>query len=252
MQCSGPVLADLSRRSFDRLIEAINASAARVLAVDTPSGLDCDTGEPLGPTVQAEHTVTFVAAKAGFTKPAAAKWLGGLHVVGIGAPRLLRNTELIRRTKNVIMDALAFLERASKSKPQPIYALSGDEAFLKRQVLAVLQPLLLDDADPAFAWSSTPGDQAVWSTIRGELETLPFLSPRRVMVVEAADGFVTQFRPRWRNMRQRLRRAACSCWKSNVAVEHQAGQARPRSRDNRLQNSPIECHCQMVCPSSEK
>jgi DNA polymerase III subunit delta len=92
------------------------------------------------------------------------------------------------------MDALAFLERASKSKPQPIYALSGDEAFLKRQVLAALQPLLLGDADPAFAWSSTPGDQAVWSAIRGELETLPFLSPRRVMVVEAADGFVTQFR----------------------------------------------------------
>jgi DNA polymerase-3 subunit delta len=92
------------------------------------------------------------------------------------------------------MDALAFLERASKSKPQPIYALSGDEAFLKRQVLTALQSLLLDDADPAFAWSSTPGDQAVWSAIRGELETLPFLSPRRVMVVEAADGFVTQFR----------------------------------------------------------
>src|SRR5262245_52781856 len=92
------------------------------------------------------------------------------------------------------MDALAFLERASKSKPQPIYAVSGDEAFLKRQVLSALQPLLLGDADPAFAWSSTPGDQANWSTIRGELETLPFLSPRRVVVVESADTFVSQYR----------------------------------------------------------
>jgi DNA polymerase III subunit delta len=92
------------------------------------------------------------------------------------------------------MDALAFLERTNKSKPQPIYVLSGDESFLKRQVLSALQPLLLDDADPAFAWASTPGDQAVWSTIRSELETLPFLSPRRVVVVESADTFVTQFR----------------------------------------------------------
>jgi NAD(P)H-hydrate epimerase len=81
---SGPIVAP-----FDRVIAAINASMASVLAVDIPSGLDSDTGEPLGPTVQADHTVTFVAAKAGFTKPSAAQWLGELHVVGIGAPRAL-------------------------------------------------------------------------------------------------------------------------------------------------------------------
>jgi NAD(P)H-hydrate epimerase len=81
---SGPIAAP-----FDRVIGAINASAARVLAVDIPSGLDCDTGHPLGPTVQADHTVTFVAPKAGFAKPVAAEWLGVLHVVGIGAPRAL-------------------------------------------------------------------------------------------------------------------------------------------------------------------
>ncbi|MEE8154636.1 MAG: NAD(P)H-hydrate epimerase, partial [Phycisphaerales bacterium] len=46
-------------------IEWINGASAPVLAVDVPSGLDCDTGEPLGTTVRADCTVTFVAKKPG-------------------------------------------------------------------------------------------------------------------------------------------------------------------------------------------
>ena len=55
-----------------------------ILAVDTPSGLDADTGVPMGITVRAEHTVTFVAPKIGFNAPAAAPWLGQVHVADIG------------------------------------------------------------------------------------------------------------------------------------------------------------------------
>lgn len=71
---------------FDRVVAAINASSAHVLAVDIPSGLDGDTGEPLGPTVRAQHTVTFVAPKKGFASPGALAWTGRVHVVGIGVP----------------------------------------------------------------------------------------------------------------------------------------------------------------------
>jgi NAD(P)H-hydrate epimerase len=77
------------REPYDRIVTAINASGAKVLAVDIPSGLDCDSGEPLGPCVRADHTVTFVAPKAGFANPEAKQWLGEVHVVGIGAPRAL-------------------------------------------------------------------------------------------------------------------------------------------------------------------
>jgi NAD(P)H-hydrate epimerase len=76
------------RAPFDQVVAAINASPARVLAVDIPSGLDCDTGEPLGPTVRARYTATFVAQKKGFANPAARPWLGEVHVLGIGAPRV--------------------------------------------------------------------------------------------------------------------------------------------------------------------
>lgn len=81
---TGPV-----RAPIDRAIAAINQSGSRVLAVDIPSGLDADTGEPLGAAVRAEHTATFVALKKGFTLPAARAYLGEVHVVGIGAPATL-------------------------------------------------------------------------------------------------------------------------------------------------------------------
>lgn len=70
-------------------IESINHSGTQVIAVDLPSGLDCDTGRPLGVCVRATHTATFVAPKTGFAAPDAAPFLGTVHIIDIGAPRAL-------------------------------------------------------------------------------------------------------------------------------------------------------------------
>jgi NAD(P)H-hydrate epimerase len=80
----GTGLTGSVRAPFDAVIAAINAAPVRVLAIDIPSGLDCDTGQPLGPAVRAMHTVTFVAQKKGFAKPEAPAWLGQVHVADIG------------------------------------------------------------------------------------------------------------------------------------------------------------------------
>jgi len=79
------------RDPYATAIDCINQSAARKLAVDVPSGLDCDTGRPLGCAVRADHTVTFVAKKLGFTAAGADTWTGTVHVVEIGLPRKLLN-----------------------------------------------------------------------------------------------------------------------------------------------------------------
>ena len=84
------------REPFASVIEAINRSGAKVLAVDLPSGLDCDTGLPLGACVQADLTATFVARKVGFENPDAAAFLGRVNVIGIGAPRHLIENRLGR------------------------------------------------------------------------------------------------------------------------------------------------------------
>jgi NAD(P)H-hydrate epimerase len=67
----------------------LNQQPARRLAVDVPSGLDCDTGQAAPDTFRADHTCTFVAAKLGFASPAAQAYLGQVHVLDIGAPRKL-------------------------------------------------------------------------------------------------------------------------------------------------------------------
>jgi NAD(P)H-hydrate epimerase len=74
------------REPFGGVIDEINASGRRVLAVDLPSGLDCDTGQPLGACVRAAHTATFVAPKRGFDAPEAATYTGQVHVIDIGVP----------------------------------------------------------------------------------------------------------------------------------------------------------------------
>jgi NAD(P)H-hydrate epimerase len=74
------------RPPMNEAIELINQMPAKRLAVDLPSGLDCDTGIPVSPTVQADHTCTFVAEKLGFQNPAARAYLGKVHIVDIGTP----------------------------------------------------------------------------------------------------------------------------------------------------------------------
>ena len=82
---------------FATAIDQINAFAIPVLAVDVPSGLDCDTGEPLGaPCIRATRTVTFVAEKAGFANPRSKEFTGEITVGDIGCPR-----ELIEEVANM-------------------------------------------------------------------------------------------------------------------------------------------------------
>ena len=77
------------RPPLDAVIGAINASGVPTLAVDLPSGLDCDTGQAAQHTIRAAHTCTFVAAKPGFFAPGANNYTGEVHVCDIGAPRTL-------------------------------------------------------------------------------------------------------------------------------------------------------------------
>jgi NAD(P)H-hydrate epimerase len=77
------------RPPLDGIIQAMNRSPAKRLAVDLPSGLDCDTGQAAATTIRADHTVTFVAAKPGLIQPEAAEFVGQWHIADIGAPRVL-------------------------------------------------------------------------------------------------------------------------------------------------------------------
>ncbi len=73
------------RAPMDAMIDAINAASHPVIvAIDVPSGLNCDTGLPGGVCVCADLTITFVARKPGFE--AAKQFTGEVRVADIGAP----------------------------------------------------------------------------------------------------------------------------------------------------------------------
>ncbi len=70
------------------LIEEMNGNGP-VVAVDIPSGLDADTGKPLGAAVRAAITVTMGMPKVGMLAPEARAYTGRIIVADIGYPREL-------------------------------------------------------------------------------------------------------------------------------------------------------------------
>jgi NAD(P)H-hydrate epimerase len=77
------------RPPLDQVIDQLNRSGLPIVAVDLPSGLDCDTGKASPQTICARHTCTFVAMKPGLVAHGADRYTGQIHVVSIGAPRKL-------------------------------------------------------------------------------------------------------------------------------------------------------------------
>ena len=65
---------------WQRLIEEINQSSVPILAVDVPSGLDADEGQPRGAAIRAAVTLTLGAPKQGLLLPTALPYVGRLEV----------------------------------------------------------------------------------------------------------------------------------------------------------------------------
>jgi NAD(P)H-hydrate epimerase len=85
----GTGLRGAPRPPADRLISAVNSIGERgvpVLAVDTPSGLDCNTGEVPGEAVRATWTVTLARPKIGFFAHSGPEFVGELEVADISIP----------------------------------------------------------------------------------------------------------------------------------------------------------------------
>jgi len=75
---------------FGAVINLINSKnftgSSPVIAVDTPSGLDANTGKPLGSCVKADFTATYGLAKPGHFVHGGSPWTGELEVIDIGIP----------------------------------------------------------------------------------------------------------------------------------------------------------------------
>jgi DNA polymerase-3 subunit delta len=121
------------------------------------------------------------------------------------------------------MDAWTFIEQTKRGDPQPVYVLVGEERFLQRLALETIRDLVFRDNPNDLAYSAYEGDVAKWADVGDELQTLPFLSSRRLVVVQEADGFVTRFREALEKYVQRPSRSGVlvlvvRTWRSNTRL----------------------------------
>jgi NAD(P)H-hydrate epimerase len=75
------------RGLYAEIIAAINQFSGPVLALDIPSGLNADSGLPLGNAVKATATATFAFAKLGLFVYPGCEYAGRVEIVDIGIPK---------------------------------------------------------------------------------------------------------------------------------------------------------------------
>jgi len=68
------------------LINLSNSSGREVLAVDIPSGLDGNTGQPHAPAIKAKTTITLALPKVGLLTDLAREYVGELYVADLSVP----------------------------------------------------------------------------------------------------------------------------------------------------------------------
>ncbi|MDX1900906.1 MAG: NAD(P)H-hydrate epimerase [Gammaproteobacteria bacterium] len=75
---------------YTKVISSMNEFSKEMIAVDIPSGLDCDTGKPLGISVRANTTLTIGVLKDGFLNSDSSEWTGKVFLMDAGYPCLLK------------------------------------------------------------------------------------------------------------------------------------------------------------------
>ncbi len=92
------------------------------------------------------------------------------------------------------MHAFEVLRLPNRAGARPIYAVFGDDTYLRDQSLRAIVRAALGGEPDELAVTRFSGEQATLADVMDEVRTLPFLVKRRVVIVEGADPFVTAHR----------------------------------------------------------
>ena len=101
---------DLDGRHLE-LVKQVNQMKLPVLALDIPSGLDSDTGQPFKAAIRATHTLTFIAFKPGLFTAYGPDYCGKIHLDTLGI-----SSERLAAAKGHLLE---LHEVASALKPRP-------------------------------------------------------------------------------------------------------------------------------------
>jgi NAD(P)H-hydrate epimerase len=110
-------------------IQVINQAPGYVVAVDSPSGLNADTGNVLGCAVKADCTVTFIALKQGLFTGQAADYCGEISYASLAVPVSVFQ-EVIASAVRVVKTSLPRRDRcAHKGHYGHVLIVGGDFGY---------------------------------------------------------------------------------------------------------------------------
>jgi len=91
----GTGLSSGLREPFLGIVNAINLSRTLTFSLDCPTGLNCNTGQILGESVRADHTITFGTNKIGFYLNDGPQTTGTVHFADLPFPNYLRKNHAV-------------------------------------------------------------------------------------------------------------------------------------------------------------
>jgi len=92
------------------------------------------------------------------------------------------------------MHAIDFLRDPAKVPAKAVYAVFGDDVYLRRETLVAISRIILGADGEEMSISRFAGDQAKLADVLDEVRTLSFFSKQKVVIVENADPFVSAHR----------------------------------------------------------
>jgi NAD(P)H-hydrate epimerase len=162
--------------------------APPIVSVDTPSGMEADTGKVLGACVRADYTATYGCAKPGHFIHGSAYWTGKLEIIDIGIPpeavyRAGISTELA--TKDFVQDLMKPLRRkrtSHKGTHGHLLILAGSAGKTGAAILSAKGALR---SGAGLVSLAVPHDlNPIFETALPEMMTVPLYKSERILSSE--------------------------------------------------------------------
>lgn len=161
--------------SAQTMIEAVNAQAAPIIAVDLPSGVNGTTGAVMGTAIKAEQTVTFFRKKAAHVLMPGRAYCGDVSVAPIGIP----DTVLVRISPRSF-ENLPELWRDKFPTPR-----AQSHKYERGHAIIVSGP----------SWSTGAARLAARGALRAGAGLVTIASPREALPINAATNLAIMVRP---------------------------------------------------------
>lgn len=90
--------------------------------------------------------------------------------------------------------ALDLLKKPDLLEAKPIYVIMGEDVFLRAESIMAIERLVFADDPDKMGLTKKSGDSANLADVMDELATQSFFSPKRMIVLDPADAFITKHR----------------------------------------------------------